>query len=174
MKQHISLVVAVAENGVIGKTGALPWYLPADLQHFKAVTMGKPIVMGRRTHESIGRALPGRQNIVVTRNPSYAAPGCQAVGSFEEALAIAKGTEVCVIGGATLYEQALPLADTIYLTRIHAVLDGDVHFPSMDKAQWQVVDCEPHSADAKNPYDYTFLVFKRQRKIKEIYAFKHD
>lgn len=127
----LAIVVCVAERGVIGKDGALPWRLPEDLAHFKAVTMGHAIVMGRKTHASIGRALPGRRNIVVTRDPTYAAPGCEVVGSLGEALAAARLTdaEPCVIGGASLYEEALPMTTKIHLSRLRREVDGDTFFP---------------------------------------------
>lgn len=149
-------------NRLIGAGNRLPWHLPADLQHFKRTTMGKAIIMGRRTHESIGRSLPGRTNIVVSRNPAYAAPGCIVVSSLEAALAVASGDEVFVIGGATLYRQALPHAHRLYLTLIDAEFDGDTHFPELDFAQWQVIERTACEADDRNPYAYTFLTLERR------------
>lgn len=158
----ISLIVAVAENGVIGKTGVmLPWRLPADLKRFKEVTMGHPIIMGRKTYETIGRPLPGRQNIIVTRNPDYKADGCEVVSSLPEALEAAKNSEEAfIIGGGQLFEQALPLADKLYLTLVHASPDGDVFF-HYDPADWQEISNEPHEADDKNQYPYSFLTLLR-------------
>jgi len=160
---RISLVVAMAANRVIGRDNGLPWHLPADLQHFKRITMGKPILMGRRTWESIGRPLPGRTSIVITRDAGYAAPGCIVVHSVEAALQAAAecGDEAMVIGGAEFYAQVLPRADTLYLTRIHADFDGDTVFPELDESEWREVersDCEP---DAKNPYRYSFIRLDR-------------
>lgn len=159
---RISIVVAAAENSVIGKGGAMPWHLPADLAHFKSLTMGHPIVMGRVTHESIGRALPGRRNIVVTSNPKYMpADGAVSAPSLHEALEKLKNEdEVFIIGGANIYEQALPLADRIYLTRIHAKVDGDRFFNYYPN-EWKVISKNSHPADDKNPYPRDFLILER-------------
>jgi dihydrofolate reductase len=159
----ISLVVAMAANRVIGRDKGLPWYLPADLQHFKRITMGKPILMGRRTWESIGRPLPGRTSIVITRDTGYDAPGCIVVHSIEAALKAAAecSDEAMVIGGADFYRQVLPRAETIYLTRIHADFEGDTFFPELDASEWREVersDCEP---DGKNAYPYSFIRLDR-------------
>ncbi len=164
MTPTITLVVAAAENGVIGRGGTLPWHLPADLGHFKAVTMGKPIVMGRKTWESIGRPLPGRTNIVVSGQPDYRAEGCVVVQSFEAALAAVAGDdapEVMIIGGAALYAAALPRADRILLTRVHAVLEGDVFFPAMADEEWAVVAAERHEPDDRHAFAYSFLELRR-------------
>ena len=127
---EIVLVAAVAENGVIGRDGALPWHLPADLAHFKRVTWGHPILMGRRTFAVIGRALPGRRNIVLTSNPNFVAPGVETAASLKQALSLAGDVpQIMVIGGAELYRAALPLARRIYLTRVHARIEGDAFFP---------------------------------------------
>jgi len=145
MPPRVSLVVAMAENNVIGKDGDLPWHIPADLKHFKSVTMGKPIVMGRRTYESIGRPLPGRLNIVVTRDPSRRWDGVEAVQSLTEALDRAAGEgaeEIMIIGGGDLYRAALPLAQRIYLTRVHEAVDGDTVFPDLDPAAWRTVSSD--------------------------------
>ncbi|HYQ71818.1 MAG TPA: dihydrofolate reductase [Gammaproteobacteria bacterium] len=160
---RISIIVAMAANGVIGRDNGLPWHLPADLQHFKRITMGKPILMGRRTWESIGRPLPGRTSIVVTRDTGYAAPGCIVVHSVEAGLQAAEACadEVMVIGGAECYRQVLPLTDTLYLTRIHADFEGDTFFPVLDESEWREVgrsDCAP---DEKNPYPYSFIRLER-------------
>ncbi len=134
----LALVVAVSENGVIGRDGGLPWHLPEDLRHFRRVTTGHAIVMGRRTWESIGRALPDRRSIVVTRTPGYVAPGADIAPSLEAALALAYATdpEPRVIGGGQLYAAALPLATRIYVTRVHRVVDGDTYFPALDEGEW--------------------------------------
>lgn len=138
IRPRISLIVARARNGVIGRDGGLPWKIPGELAHFKRSTMGHPIVMGRKTWESLGRPLPGRRNIVVTRNAQYAAPGAEVVASLPAALALcADVDEVFVIGGAELYAQALPLARRAIVTEIDADYDGDAHFPALDPAQWQ-------------------------------------
>jgi dihydrofolate reductase len=161
---RISLIVAMDSNGVIGAGGKLPWRLPADLRRFRAITMGKPIVMGRRTHESIGRPLPGRENIVVTRNPDYRAPGCTVVSSVEEALAhCARAEEVMVMGGAEIYRQLLGRADRIYLTEVHTVVTGDTHFPDWRRGDWQETSREDHPADEASVYSWSFIVLDRAR-----------
>ncbi|MGH8271353.1 MAG: type 3 dihydrofolate reductase [Gammaproteobacteria bacterium] len=160
----VALVAAVAENGVIGRGGVMPWHLPADLAHFKRITMGKPIVMGRRTFEAIGRALPGRRNIVVTRAAEFSAPGVERAASPEEALALAgDAAEVMVIGGAELYRAALPLARRIYLTRVHAEVAGDTFFPELDDREWRELAREKRAADEKNACALTFLTLERKQ-----------
>jgi dihydrofolate reductase len=156
----VSLVVAAAANGVIGRDNALPWHLPADLKHFKATTMGRPIVMGRRTFEAIGRALPGRLNIVVTRQPAYAAPGCAVVGSLDAACTAAGDVEeICIIGGGELYRESLPHAGRLHLTEIHAEFEGDAHFPPVDRTQWREVWREVHEGEA--PFRFDFVRYDR-------------
>lgn len=158
----LALVVAMARNRVIGRDGSLPWHLPADLQRFRAITMGKPIVMGRRTHESIGRPLPGRRNIVLSRATGYTAAGCEVFVSLEVALAaLGEVEEVMVVGGAALYAEALPLAARIYLTEVDAAPPGDVFFPAFDRALWREVECEAHAADERNEYAWCFRVLDR-------------
>ena len=158
----LAIIVATDEQGLIGKDNDLPWKLSADLQYFRRVTMGKPLIMGRSTHESIGRALPGRQNIVVTKNTSFSAEGCTIAHSVDEALQACEDTEeVMVMGGASLYEQFLPHAKRLYLTHVHASLEGDTWFPDWHKSEWQEVSREDHLADDKNEYDYSFSVFDR-------------
>jgi dihydrofolate reductase len=162
MPAALSLVVAASENDVIGRDNALPWHLPADLKHFKAITMGKPIVMGRKTYESIGRPLPGRLNIVISRNRALQIPGVDVVGSFDEALARAgDAPEVAVIGGAELFRSALPLARRIYFTRVHANVEGETKFPALDLRQWREVDRSHHPADERHAYAMTFSTFER-------------
>jgi dihydrofolate reductase len=157
----ISIIVATDQNGVIGKTGAIPWYLPADLAHFKQTTMGHPIIMGRVTHESIGKALPGRTNIVITHSGSYQADDCTVVSSLEEALKLTEDQpEVFIIGGDSIYKIALKVTDRIYLTDIHTSVEGDKFF-KYDPSSWNETDREKHLADDKNPYDYDFVVLER-------------
>ena len=156
----VSLVAAVAANGVIGARNALPWHLPADLQHFKATTLGRPVVMGRRTFESIGRALPGRTNVVVTRRADFAAPGCVVVDSLAAAYAAAGAVEeICVIGGGELYREAIARADRLHLTEIHAAFEGDAHFPPVDRAIWRETAREVHEGEA--PFRFDFVRYER-------------
>lgn len=158
-----SLVVAVARNRVIGRDNRLPWRLPADLAYFKQVTMGHPVVMGRRTHESIGRPLPGRENIVVTRNRNFSAPGCTVVGSLDEAWkAAGSAQEVCVIGGTSLFAEALPIADRIHLTEVEAEVPGDTFFPEFDRGLWTEREVARHPADERHAYPFRILVLDRK------------
>jgi dihydrofolate reductase len=150
-------------NRVIGRDNAIPWRLPAEMKWFKSTTMGKAILMGRKTYESIGRPLPGRHNIVLTRNKDFLAAGCTVVHSIEEAkTAVGEGKEMMVIGGAYLYAQMLPLADFLYLTFIDADIEGDTYFPDFSKEDWRTVQETHFTADANNPYDYRIVVFQRQ------------
>lgn len=161
----ISMIAAMAHDRVIGKDNQMPWHLPADLAHFKRVTLGKPVLMGRKTFESIGRSLPGRRNLVISRNPDYQAEGIEVVGSVEAALALLAGSsveELMVIGGGHLYAEMLPSADCLYLTRIDLAVEGDTRFPAFDDGQWQRVDCESHPADEKNPHPYSFETWQRR------------
>lgn len=160
---RINLVVARAHNGVIGRQGTLPWHLPADLKRFREITTGHPIVMGRLTHQSIGRVLPGRRNLVVTSHPDAVAPGATAVPSLEAALVAAgRVSDVMIIGGVALYEATLPRADRIYLTEVHADIEGDVTFPPLAPAQWREVAREDHPADTHNPLSYSFVILDRR------------
>ena len=157
----ISIIVATSENNVIGAKGDLPWRLSDDLKHFKAVTMGKPIVMGRKTWDSIGRPLPGRQNIVITRQEGFRAEGCDVVASVEEAIKAAGDVdEIMVIGGSQVYELALPFAKRIYLTRVHADVEGDAFFPELDDGEWNLVSDERHRADERNEFDFSFRIYE--------------
>lgn len=158
----ISIIVAQAENGVIGSDNRLPWHLPDDLKRFKALSLGKPIVMGRRTFESIGRPLPGRTNIVVSRQPGLAIEGTVVAQSLDAALAAA-GTvpEVVIIGGAEIFRQALPRTDVIHLTRVHARIAGDVVFPDLDSGSWRETSVEHHAADERHQYAFTFVTLLR-------------
>jgi dihydrofolate reductase len=159
----ISLVVAVADNGVIGRAGRLPWHLPDDLKHFKAVTMGKPVLMGRRTFESVGRPLPGRRNLVLTRSHDFGAAGVERVGSMAEAmLLIHDAAELCVIGGAEIYSLTLPLAERAYLTQVHAAVSGDTWFPLQQLKGWQELERTEHGVDERHEYPMSFLTLRRQ------------
>jgi dihydrofolate reductase len=159
----IELVVAAAENDVIGRRNQLPWHLPADLRHFKALTLGKPVLMGRRTHESIGKPLPGRTNIVLSRSAQFSAGGCIVVETLEEARAAA-GTQspLMVIGGADIYRQCLPLASRIHLTLVHTdIVDGDTLFSGWRGPEWAESSRERHEADDKNAHAYSFITLER-------------
>ena len=161
----VSIIAAVADNGVIGRDGGLPWHLPADLKHFKKLTTGHHMVMGRRTWDSIGcRPLPGRPTIVVSRDPAFVAEGARVARSVDQALELAAGAdEVFIAGGQAIYREALPVADRVYLTRVHARFEGDTFFPGFDASGWRVVVEERHEADEKNPHAHTFLVYERVR-----------
>lgn len=165
---RLALIWAMSRNRTIGRNNALPWHLPEDLKYFKRVTMGKPIIMGRKTWESIGRPLPGRTNIVITRDESFSAPGIKVVHSLNDALSVAESVgvidgadEVVVIGGAQIYALTLPNADRLYLTQVHAEVEGDAHFPMFDLTQWHELGREDYSASGPNPYDYSFVVLER-------------
>lgn len=165
----LSVIVAVAENGVVGVDNTLPWRLPEDLKYFKKVTMGKPIVMGRKTYESIGRPLPGRPNIVISRNPGFRAPGVRVVGSIDSALELANElaqgdgqNELMVIGGAAIYALAIPMADRLYLTEVHAEYSGDAFFPAVDLEQWLEISREHHLSQNADSPAFSFLVYERR------------
>lgn len=158
---ELVLVAAVARNGVIGANGGMPWHLPADLKHFKAITLGHPVVMGRRTFESIGRALPGRRNVVVSRSLSSAPDGCVLAASLEEAVRAAEAATVMVIGGGELYRQALPRASRLELTLIDAAPAGDTRFPPWSLKDWQLVAMQVCPADQANPYRLVFCTLTR-------------
>lgn len=158
-----SCIVAVAENDVIGRGNQLPWHLPADLRRFKALTMGKPMIMGRKTFDSIGRPLPGRTSIVVSRQPTLSIAGCIVVGSLSEAIAAAgQAPEITLIGGAELFRQALPSIDVIHLTRVHAQVPGDVFFPPLVPAQWRSTLLARHAADENHAYAFSFMELRRE------------
>lgn len=160
----LSLIAAVSENNVIGNKGTLPWHLPDDLRRFRRLTEGCPIIMGRKTHESIGKPLAGRTNIIITRHKRKV-EGCRVVHSLKEALKVSRAfgaVEVFVIGGGEIYTRALPLADHFYLTRVHAEVEGDTFFPKWNEGEWREVSQERHEADAAHPYPYTFLVYERR------------
>lgn len=163
----IAMIAAMAKNRVIGKDNQMPWHLPADLRHFKQVTMGKPVIMGRKTYESIGKALPGRLNIVITRNASYDLQDAVVVSSVDAARDVVKAqqpsaTEIMIIGGGKVYEQLLDEADKLYLTFIDLDVEGDTQFPDYQaKGSWQEVESVSHRLDDKNPYNYTFTTLER-------------
>ncbi len=163
--KSIHAIVAIDENGAIGRQGDLLCHLPADMKHFKEVTMGHSIVMGRKTFESFPRRpLPGRQNIVITRNAGWQYPGVTVVHSLEDAIAAAEGDTVFIIGGAQVYEQSLPLMDVLHLTRIHARwASADAFFPAIDMDDWQEVSREHHKGDHKNAYEFDFITLKRRK-----------
>ena len=163
MTPLISMIVAMDENRLIGENNQLPWHMPADLAFFKRTTMGKPILMGRKTWESIGRALPGRRNIVISRNTSYVASGADVTASLEDAIALCEGEqEIMLIGGATLYEQCLAATDNLYITRIHHTFEGDTWFPDFNQYQWKIEFQEDYDADEANPYPYSFIKFCKE------------
>jgi dihydrofolate reductase len=159
----ICLLVAMDNNRTIGKNNDLPWYLPADLKYFKKVTMGHPIVMGRKTYESIGRPLPGRENIIITRDKSYRIEGANVVHSIQEAIDLTNGEEeVFVIGGAEIFKQILPVSDRLYITQIEHDFDGDTFFPNINYAEWKIISKEKGIKDEKNPYDFYYVVYERK------------
>lgn len=158
----ISAILAMDENRVIGKDNQLPWHLPADLQHFKQITWGKPIIMGRKTFQSIGKALPGRKNIVITRDLDFRAENCTVVHSLEDVFNDCKdASEVMIIGGAELIKQTLPQIQKLYLTLIHHQFEGNIYFPELNEKEWKEIDRVDHQPDEKNKYAYTFLTLSR-------------
>lgn len=159
----LHVVVAVADNGVIGHRGDLPWRLPADLRHFRAVTMGHPIIMGRRTWESIGRPLPGRTNIVISSRTDIAMPDAEVYASLGAAQSAHAGaSRLMIIGGAKLYAEAVPRADVVHLTEVHGEPEGDTFFPGLNPMQWREVSRQRHGADSDNEYDYSFVELVRR------------
>lgn len=162
----VSIIVATSLNHAIGKDNQLLWHLPADLKFFKTTTMGCPVVMGRKTFQSIGRTLPGRQNVVITRDKTFNTDGqydLTVVGSIDEALVkLHAEKEVFIIGGGEIYKQSIDSVDTIYITLVHTIIDGDVYFPEIDKSKFDLVWEEKHLADEKNKFDYTFQKFERK------------
>ncbi|MCC3357084.1 dihydrofolate reductase [Bacillus sp. REN16] len=159
----ISLLLAMDKNQLIGKDNDLPWRLPADLAYFKRVTMGHAIIMGRKTYDSIGRPLPGRENIIVTRDTSYKAEGCKVIHSIDEIVKLREETdqELFVIGGAEIFKMILPYSDRLYITEIEEEFEGDTYFPAFNKNEWKVISKEKGIKDEKNPYDYTFIVYEK-------------
>ena len=162
MSARICLVAAMAANRVIGKNNALPWHLPPDLKRFKALTLGHPVVMGRKTYESIGKPLPGRRNLVITRNRDYLAAGCEVVHSLDAALAAcADDKEIYIIGGAELYRESLPHAQRLEFTEIHAEFDGDARFPEYSPSEWRETGRETHGSEAGITFRYDFVRYDR-------------
>lgn len=160
----LSIIVAVAENGVIGHNNQLIWHLPEDLKMFKRLTSGHPIIMGRKTFESIGKPLPNRTSIIITKNPEFQIEGCITVHSLEEAIEAAneiEENEAFIIGGAEIYRLALPFADTIYLTEVHHAFEGDTFFPAIDKDIWEEVNRIDHDTDEKHLYKYSFVELEK-------------
>lgn len=164
----LALIVAYAQNRVVGIENRLPWHLPEDLKYFKQVTTGKAVVMGRKTYESIGRPLPNRLNIVISRNPNFCADGVEVVANLQQAIDRAtqynqanNQDEIMVIGGAAIYELALPLADKLYITLVHGEVVGDAYFPEVSLAAWQLLDQQDYSASENNPYPYSFMVYQK-------------
>ena len=159
----LSLIVAMDKNRLIGNANQLPWHLPADLAFFKRTTMGKPVVMGRKTFESIGRPLPGRRNLVITRNPHFIADGCEVVSDIDTALAICDADdEVMLIGGASLYEQTIARAAAMYVTEIDHVFSGDTWFPEFSQRHWTIVERQEFAADDSNPYAFSFVKYVQE------------
>jgi dihydrofolate reductase len=160
----LALIAAVARNGVIGRAGGLPWRLPDEMAHFKRTTLGHPVIMGRRTWESLAGPLPGRRNLVVTRTRGYCAEGAEVFGALDDALAAcASGPDPFVIGGAELYAEALPRADRIHLTRVHAEVPGDVHFPAFDESEFRQLSRVDHPADERHAYAFSIVTLERRR-----------
>ena len=158
----ISIIAAMADNGTIGNDNQLPWHLPADLKWFRQQTTGKPVLMGRKTYDSIGKPLPKRRNIVISRDASLTIEGCEVVTSTAKALELCAGAdEVMIIGGASFYEQMLPHADRLYLTLVHANIAGDAKFPEIDFRQWRKIERIDHQADEANAFDYSFVIYER-------------
>jgi dihydrofolate reductase len=161
-KPRLSMIVAMAKNRVIGAKGKIPWYLPNELQLFKQVTMGHHIIMGRKTHESIGRLLPGRTTVIVTRQPDYAVPGAKIAHTLEQAVTLCAGdSEIFIIGGGELYRAAMPMADRLYLTVVDAEPDGDTQMPAFNPAHWQLQNTKQYSRDERHAHDYRFEVHDR-------------
>jgi len=160
----ITIIAAMARNRAIGLAGEMPWHLPAELQHFKQVTMGKPIVMGRKTWESIGRPLPGRQNLLVTRNPDYQAEQCEIAASLEQAIRMARGEEIMIIGGGQLYSEALPLTDRMVLTLVDCEPRADTWFPQWCEDEWKQVSSRSVAADENNPLAYQVMELLRKNR----------
>ena len=163
MTKRLSIIAAVAANGVIGRNNGLPWHLAGDLKWFKALTLGHHMIMGRRTFDSVGKPLPGRTTVVVTRDASYCAPGVIVAPAIDDALAVAShDDEPFICGGAEIYRQTLHRADRMYITQVHAEVDGDTFFPDFDDVnEWKLADREDFEADAKNDYAYSFLTYDR-------------
>ncbi len=159
----VIVVAAVSENGIIGRSNALPWHLPADLRRFKQLTTGQTVVMGRKTWESIGQPLPNRRSIVISRTPGFRPEGAEVVPDFSAALLASRTGDLFVIGGSRVFEAALPLADRLELTRVHASVPGDAHFPAVDLSEWKLVAEARHPADDRHAHPFSFLTYDRRR-----------
>lgn len=160
----LSAIVAISSNNVIGKDNELPWYLPADLKYFKKTTLGHPVIMGRKSYESIGRPLPKRTNIIMTRDPYYISSNILVTHSMEEAISLAEGMdndEVFIIGGAMIYKSSLPYLSRMYITEVHTDIEGDTFFPEWSQEEWRLVSEDHHAADEKNEFDYAFKIYER-------------
>lgn len=157
----LSIIAAMANHNVIGKNNTLPWHLPADLKHFKTITMGKPILMGRKTYDSIGKPLPGRQNIILTRNTNLSFPGCLVISDIKALPTELTTQEIMIIGGAEIFQQFLPQAQHLYLTFIHADINGDTYFPEWNADEWIEIAREDHLSDDNNPFSYSFIELVR-------------
>lgn len=163
---RIAQIVAVAQNGVIGKDNDLIWRLSNDLKYFKNITTGHHIIMGRKNYESIGRPLPNRTSIIITRNPNYKAEGCIVVNSLEKAIEIAKTNgddEAFIIGGGEIYNMSMNLVNRIYYTEVHESFEGDTFYPELDKSTWNEISREKHSSDEKNAHDYSFVIYDSKK-----------
>lgn len=169
MTRTLSLIAAMDKKRTIGLNGTMPWHLPADLAYFKKRTWGKPVVMGRKTYESIGRALPGRDNIVITRDPDFKAEGCTIIRSLEDLKRLDEfglhchSDEVMILGGAQIYRQTMPMASKMYITLIDAEFEGDTYFPEWDEREWELCEQIDGTVDEKNVYPHQFLVYRRIR-----------
>jgi len=161
----ISIIVAMDQKGTIGRGNVLPWHLSSDLKNFKKLTMGKPIIMGRKTYESIGKPLEGRKNIIVTRNEEYNAKGCDICPNINEALSLYNEEEVVIIGGREIYQIALPLAHRIYLTEVHAKVEGDVFFPIVNRTEWDEIERVDFNADCENEYPFSTLILEKRHHL---------
>lgn len=168
-KPNLAAIVACAENRVIGNNNALPWHLPEDLKYFKQITMGKPMIMGRLTFESLGKPLPGRPHIVVTHQPHWSYPGVQTANTIEHALELGKQQacelgveEVMIVGGANVYHQALPLLDILYVTEVHTEVDGDAFFPTINPSEWHEIERDGPYISDKNALPFSFVIFRKQ------------
>ena len=160
----LSIIVAVSENNVVGKENRLPWKLSADLKRLKSLTMGHHIIMGRKTWESLGKALPGRINVVITTDKNFKAEGGVVVQSLNEALAFSSADdEIFIFGGGKIFKEAMPLVNKIYITRVHSIIDGDTYFPVLDRSDWKEISREDFKADEKNQYNYSFLTLVRKK-----------
>ena len=160
---QLSIIVAMDINRVIGRGGALPWHISSDLKNFKKITMGKPILMGRKTHDSIGKPLPGRENIILTNNKKYSAEGCIVKNTLDDVyLYCEKQLELVVMGGAILYSQTLDKAEKLYITEVNASVNGDTFFPEYKSSQWREISRESFNAGENNEYDYSFTVLERK------------